>query len=313
MPHDVSLIATIAVGFGLALVMGFAATLVRMPPLVGYLVAGVMIGPATPGFVADVGLAGQLAEIGVMLLMFGVGLHFSVDDLLAVRRIALPGAIVQIVVAVLMGMGTALAWGWRPGEGLVFGLCLSVASTVVLLRALEARGALQSIDGRIAIGWLVVEDLVMVLVLVLLPPLAGVLLPAEPDASGAGAPQASLWGTLAITLLKVAGFAPPELEMGKLMAAAKQQLHEEADYQREGAQMALYREKLADTPGFVVPKLHEGLTRGSILAMSFEDGVSIEEISGAFGWQPHSSRAALSGLRKQGHTIERDKVGSVTV
>ena len=206
MPHDVSLIATVAAAFGLALVMGFAATLVRMPPLVGYLVAVIMIGPATPGFVADVGLAGQLAEIGVMLLMFGVGLHFSVDDLLAVRRIALPGAVVQIVVAVLMGMGTALAWGWRPGEGLVFGLCLSVASTVVLLRALEARGALQSVDGRIAIGWLVVEDLVMVMVLVLLPPLAGVLAPAGADGAAESASGASLWGTLALTLLKVAGF-----------------------------------------------------------------------------------------------------------
>ena len=201
MPHDVTLIATIAAAFGLALILGFAATLVRLPPLVGYLVAGVMIGPATPGFVADIGLAGQLAEIGVMLLMFGVGLHFSLDDLLAVRRIAVPGAIVQIMVAVLMGMGTAMAWGWSLGAGLVFGLCLSVASTVVLLRALEARGALQSIDGRIAIGWLVVEDLVMVLVLVLLPPLAGVI-----AGTTAGAGQAGLWSTLGVTLLKVGAF-----------------------------------------------------------------------------------------------------------
>ncbi len=148
MPHDVSLIATIAAGFGLALVLGFAAARLRMPPLVGYLLAGVMIGPATPGFVADVGLAGQLAEIGVMLLMFGVGLHFSIDDLLAVKRIAVPGAIVQIVVAVLLGMGTALAWGWSLGGALVFGLCLSVASTVVLLRALEAKGWSSPSTGR---------------------------------------------------------------------------------------------------------------------------------------------------------------------
>jgi CPA2 family monovalent cation:H+ antiporter-2 len=210
MPHDVTLIATIAAAFGLALVTGFAATLLRLPPLVGYLVAGVMIGPATPGFVADIGLAGQLAEIGVMLLMFGVGLHFSLADLLAVRRIALPGAVVQIMVAVLMGMGTAMAWGWSIGAGLVFGLCLSVASTVVLLRALEARGALQSIDGRIAVGWLVVEDLVMVLVLVLLPPLAGVIAGGGAGSSAAGAAASPsptvLWATLGLTLLKVGAF-----------------------------------------------------------------------------------------------------------
>src|SRR5207344_16890 len=127
MPHDLSLISTIAAGFGLALVFGFAAVRLKMPPLVGYLLAGVVIGPATPGFVADVALAGQLAEIGVMLLMFGVGLHFSLDDLLAVRRIAVPGAIVQIVAATALGMATAMAWGWSPGAGLVFGLALSVA------------------------------------------------------------------------------------------------------------------------------------------------------------------------------------------
>jgi CPA2 family monovalent cation:H+ antiporter-2 len=159
---------------------------------VGYLLAGVMIGPATPGFVADVGLAGQLAEIGVMLLMFGVGLHFSLADLMAVKRIAVPGALVQIMVAVLMGAGTATLWGWSLGASLVFGLCLSVASTVVLLRALEARGLLKSVNGQIAVGWLVVEDLVMVLVLVLLPALAGLL-----STLGAGAvpsaPSAGIW------------------------------------------------------------------------------------------------------------------------
>jgi CPA2 family monovalent cation:H+ antiporter-2 len=173
MPHSISLITTIAAGLGMALVMGFIAVRCKLPALVGYLLAGIVIGPATPGFVADLELSGQLAEIGVMLLMFGVGLHFSLEDLLAVRRIALPGAVAQIAVATLMGMGLAAVWGWTTGEGLVFGLALSVASTVVLLKALESQGVLESMNGRIAVGWLVVEDLAMVLVLVLLPPLAG--------------------------------------------------------------------------------------------------------------------------------------------
>ncbi len=212
MPHDVSLIATIASGFGLALVLGFVAVRLRMPPLVGYLVAGVLIGPSTPGFIADVGLAGQLAEIGVMLLMFGVGLHFSMGDLLAVKRIAIPGAVVQILVAVAMGAATAAAWGWTFGGSLVFGLCLSVASTVVLLRALEARGLLASVNGQIAVGWLVVEDLVMVLVLVLLPALAGVLAPA---AAGTETSLAGIWGTVGVTLAKVAAFVALMLIVGK--------------------------------------------------------------------------------------------------
>jgi K+:H+ antiporter len=201
MPHDVSLISTIAAGLGLALVLGFVAVRVGLPALVGYLLAGVAIGPATPGFVADVGLAGQLAEIGVMLLMFGVGLHFSLEDLLDVKRIALPGAVVQIAVATLLGMGAALLWGWNLAAALIFGLALSVASTVVLLRALEAVGAVDSENGRIAVGWLVVEDLVMVLVLVLLPPLAGMMSGADGAASGTG-----LWRTLALTLGQVAAF-----------------------------------------------------------------------------------------------------------
>ena len=150
MPHDVTLIALIAAGFGLALALGLIASALRMPPLVGYLLAGVMISPHTPGFVGDVALAAQLSEIGVMLLMFGVGLHFSIDDLIAVRRIAVPGAIVQIAIATALGAATALAWGWTLGAGLVFGLCLSVASTVVLLRALEATGQLTALEGRIA-------------------------------------------------------------------------------------------------------------------------------------------------------------------
>ncbi|MBN3801050.1 cation:proton antiporter, partial [Burkholderia sp. Ac-20392] len=162
MPHDVSLIALLAAGFGLAMVFGYFASLLKMPPLVGYLLAGIVIGPGTPGFVGDLSLAQQLAEVGVMLLMFGVGLHFSLGDLLAVRKIALPGAIVQITVATLLGGGLALTWGWSVGAALVFGLALSVASTVVLLRALEGRGLVETVNGRIAVGWLVVEDLVMV-------------------------------------------------------------------------------------------------------------------------------------------------------
>lgn len=209
MEHNISLITTISVGLGLALVMGFIAVRIKLPALVGYLVAGIIIGPATPGFVADVQLAGQLAEIGVMLLMFGVGLHFSLDDLLAVRKIALPGAVGQIAVATLMGMGVASLWGWSLGAGLVFGLCLSCASTVVLLKALEARGVLGSLNGRIAVGWLIVEDLAMVLVLVLLPPLAAVL------AGGGGADGASLAKTLAITLGQVGIFVALMLVGGR--------------------------------------------------------------------------------------------------
>ena len=175
MDHNLSLITTITAGFGIALILGFLAERIRVPALVGYLLAGILIGPATPGYVADVNIASQLSEIGVMLLMFGVGLHFSLDDLLSVRRIAVPGAVVQMTVATLLGMGASMWWGWSWGAALVFGLCLSCASTVVLLKALEARGVLDSINGKIAVGWLVVEDLATVLVLVLLPPLAGVL------------------------------------------------------------------------------------------------------------------------------------------
>ena len=204
MPHDVSLIATIAAGFGLALLLGLAASHLRMPPLVGYLLAGILIGPATPGFVADMGLAAQLAEIGVMLLMFGVGLHFSFADLMAVRRIAVPGALVQIAVATLMGMGVAWLWGWSLGASLVLGLSLSVASTVVLLRALESQGLLRSTQGQIAIGWLIVEDLVMVMVLVLLPALAPILV-ADPASTASNA-SAGLLDAVGMTLLKVGAF-----------------------------------------------------------------------------------------------------------
>ena len=211
MPHDINLITTIAAALGFGLVFGFIATRMKLPALVGYLAAGILIGPATPGFVADAVLAGQLAEIGVMLMMFGVGLHFSLDDLWEVRRIALPGAILQIAVATAMGMGLAHWWGWSIGGGLVFGLALSVASTVVLLRALEERGILASLNGRIAVGWLVVEDLVTVLVLVLLPPLAGTL-GGHPGAHGA---DADLWRTLGFTLAQVAAFIAFMLLVGR--------------------------------------------------------------------------------------------------
>src|SRR5262245_1172204 len=157
MPHEAALIMTIAAALGLGAVFGFVAVKLRLPALVGYLVAGVVLGPATPGLVADVDLSRQLAEIGVMLLMFGVGLHFSLDDLLAVKGIALPGALVQIASATAMGVVASHFWGFTLGGGLVFGLALSVASTVVLLRALESRGQLESMNGRIAVGWLVVE------------------------------------------------------------------------------------------------------------------------------------------------------------
>ena len=202
MPHNIDLITTIAVSLGLAMVLGLIAIRLKMPPIVGYLLAGILVGPATPGFVADVDLARQLAEIGIMLLMFGVGLHFSLDDLLAVRKIAVPGAIVQMLAATGLGVGLALLWGWTPGAAIVFGLALSVASTVVVLRALEAGGALNSINGRIAVGWLIVEDLVMILVLVLLPPLSGTL---GADASQGGT-AAELGISLLITLGKVLAF-----------------------------------------------------------------------------------------------------------
>src|SRR3712207_2316076 len=178
------------------------AVRLRLPPIIGYLLAGVAVGPFTPGFVADAHLAPQLAEIGVILLMFGVGIHFSPGDLLAVRGIALPGAVGQIAVATALGVGVAHLWGWSVGEGLVFGLALSVASTVVLLRALEERDAVATPPGRVAVGWLLVEDLATVVALVLLPTLAGPLGGTPPDGGGG-----DLVATLALTLGKVALFA----------------------------------------------------------------------------------------------------------
>jgi len=210
MTHGVALISTLATAFGAALILGFIAARLRLPALVGYLLAGVLIGPFTPGFVADTPLAAELAEIGVMLLMFGVGLHFSLKDLLDVRKVALPGAVLQIVAATGLGAWVAHLWGWSWGAALVFGLALSVASTVVLLRALEARGVLDSMNGRIAVGWLVVEDLAMVLVLVLLPPIAGAL-----GGTGPTDPDANMWAALGLTLLKVGAFLVLMLVAGR--------------------------------------------------------------------------------------------------
>ena len=217
MPHATPLITTIVAGIGLAFIFGTVAARFRIPPLVGYLVAGIVAGPFTPGFVADQTLAPQLAEIGVILLMFGVGLHFSLKDLLSVSAIAIPGAIVQIGVATAMGLGLALLMDWPVPAGLVFGLALSVASTVVLLRALQDRREIETRRGRIAVGWLIVEDLAMVLALVLLPALASVV-------NGQGGIERDwisvrldlgIAGTLAVTLLKVAAFVAFMLVVGR--------------------------------------------------------------------------------------------------
>lgn len=218
MPHHTPLIATIVVGIVLAFALGAVANRLRISPIVGYLLAGVLVGPHTPGFVADQALAGELAEIGVILLMFGVGLHFSLKDLLSVRAIAIPGAVGQMAVATALGLGLGLALGWSIGAGVVFGLALSVASTVVLLRALQERHLLDSERGRIAVGWLIVEDLAMVLTLVLLPALAGVV-------GAEGAPKAAVPFTiagipdiaisLAVTVAKIVAFVAMMLIVGR--------------------------------------------------------------------------------------------------
>jgi len=208
MPHHTPLIATIVAGLVVAFVMGALAHRMRVSPVAGYLLAGVIIGPFTPGFVADANLATELAEIGVILLMFGVGLHFSLKDLLSVRRIAVPGALAQIAGATGLGLGLALLLGWSLVAGLVFGLALSVASTVVLLRALQARDAVNSERGKIAVGWLIVEDLAMVLALVMLPVVADLV-------NGTVADRGAVISLLLVTMLKVAGFIALMLVVGK--------------------------------------------------------------------------------------------------
>ena len=208
MPHHTPLISTIVVGLVLAFILGALAHRIKISPLVGYLLAGVLVGPFTPGYVADQGLANELAEIGVILLMFGVGLHFSLKDLLSVKAIAVPGAIVQIAVATLLGLGLALLLGWDVPAGIVFGLALSVASTVVLLRALQERRLVETERGRIAVGWLIVEDLAMVLTLVLLPPIADLMKTSASD-------PLALLQPLAITLGKVVAFVALMLIVGR--------------------------------------------------------------------------------------------------
>ena len=207
-PHHTPLIGTIVAGLVVAFALGALAHRLRVSPIAGYLLAGVLVGPFTPGYVADTGLALELAEIGVILLMFGVGLHFSLRDLLAVRKIAVPGALVQIATATALGTGLGLWLGWTFMAGIFFGLALSVASTVVLLRALESRNILETERGRIAVGWLIVEDLVMVLALVLLPAFASV----GAGETGAGG---SILQTIGITVLKVAGFLILVLVVGR--------------------------------------------------------------------------------------------------
>lgn len=226
MPHETPLITTLVVGFGLAFLFGLLAQRLKLPLIAGYLLAGVLIGPFTPGYVADMDLASELAELGVILLMFGVGLHFSPRDLMAVKAIAVPGAIGQITVAT--AFGTLVGWflGWSLGAGLIFGLALSVASTVVLLRALQDRELVQTEKGRVAVGWLIVEDLVMVMALVLIPPLAGLLggtpVPVGEEAeivaevgSGIGIGIGPIAATVLVTLVKAAAFVALMLIIGR--------------------------------------------------------------------------------------------------
>ncbi|KAF1696577.1 YbaL family putative K(+) efflux transporter [Pseudoxanthomonas koreensis] len=212
MPHDTSLIDIVAVGLGLAFVLGAIANRLRLSPLVGYLLAGVVVGPFTPGFVADQEIANQLAEIGVMLLMFGVGLHFSLDDLLEVKWIAIPGATAQIAVATLFGWGVAWLMGWPTLEGLVFGFSLATASTVVLLRAMEERRLLETMRGKIAVGWLIVEDLACVLALVMMPVIAGIF---GPEAAAEGHSAGSVLARIGWTLVQLGLFVAVMLVVGR--------------------------------------------------------------------------------------------------
>lgn len=210
MPHHTPLIATIVGGLVLAFIFGTLAHRLKMPPLIGYLVAGIAIGPFTPGFVGDADLAQELAEIGVILLMFGVGLHFSLKDLLSVKNIAIPGAVAQIAIATLLGMGLGWLLGWPFGEGFLFGLALSVASTVVLLKALQERRLVETQRGRIAVGWLIVEDIAMVLALVLIPALSGIL-----GGKGEALSGNAVLLTLGLTLGKVVAFVAVMLIVGR--------------------------------------------------------------------------------------------------
>jgi monovalent cation:H+ antiporter-2, CPA2 family len=220
MQQQTPLIATVVAGLGLAFIFGVIAQRLRFSPLVGYLLAGVMLGPFTPGFVADQALAQQLAEIGVILLMFGVGLHFSLADLISVRAIAVPGAIGQITFVTMLGLGLALLLGWTWGAGVIFGLCLSVASTVVVLRVLQERRLVETERGRITVGWLIVEDLAMVLALVLIPALAGPMGGQSADHAQSNSLTSwlqphTIWGALAITVIELAAFTALMLVVGR--------------------------------------------------------------------------------------------------
>jgi CPA2 family monovalent cation:H+ antiporter-2 len=206
------LIALVALGLVLAFIGGFIAVRLRLSPIIGYLVAGIIMGPHTPGFTGDAHLASEIADIGVILLMFGVGMHFSVGDLWAMRTVAVPGAIIQILVATALGAIVASFWGWTFGAGLIFGLALSVASTVVLLRALQTHQTLDTPDGKIAIGWLVVEDVAMVVTLVLLPALFGQNGGSETALGNVGG--SSVWLSLGVALVKVAVFISIMLVLG---------------------------------------------------------------------------------------------------
>jgi len=213
--HNTDLISTIVISMVAAFAFGFIASRFRLPPLVGYLIAGIAVGPHTPGFVADSAIAQQLAEIGVILLMFGVGLHFSLKDLMSVRSIAVPGAVIQIVATTLIAMWVAHMFGWPLVAGIVYGLSLSVASTVVLLRALQERRLVTTERGRMAVGWLIVEDLVMVLALVMIPTLTPLLAPAGSAAAAGGADVEDIVRTIALTIAKVAAFFAVMLLIGR--------------------------------------------------------------------------------------------------
>ena len=215
MDHNITVITTIAAAFIAALCLGFLAEKIKVPALVGYLVAGIVIGPANPGFSADTDIATQLSDIGIMLLMFGVGLHFSPSELFSVKRVAVPGALIQMALTTSVGAGIAWFWGWGLAPSLIFGLCLACASTVVLLKSLEVRGELDSMGGRIAVGWLIVQDLVTVLALVLLPPFAAIIGGTKATTAAVSTGSTSLWLTVGHTLLLVGAFVALMFIVGK--------------------------------------------------------------------------------------------------
>jgi len=278
--HEIGLISTIAVGLAYALIGGYIAKRAGLPPLLGYLLAGIAVGPFTPGFVADAKLAPQLAEIGVILLMFGVGMHFSLRDLLAVRNVAVPGALLQIAFAVALTWSVTHLWGWNLGPSLVLGLALSVASTVVLLRALEAQDMLESASGRIAIGWLIVEDLVTVLILVLLPALAGLLAgQSVTDHSTVQNPSGGqLLLTLGIVLGKFVGFVLFMLLVG---ARLLRWLLE---------RVAATNSRELFTLAVVVAAIGIGFGAAELFGLSFALGVFVAGV--VVGESDHSHRAA---------------------